>query len=290
MLSGHEDRALHARLTAVLPLAGVRAGSSLLRHGERLLAVQDDAWSVAWIDLPALAITPLVLHGDGATLRKKLKPDFEAALIHDGCIHLLGSGSRENRRTLARIDLAATSVTLRERHDLYEVVHAALGPVKCPNIEGALTVAGQLRLFHRGAGGAPSAVLDLPDAALDGESARVLGTHWFELGTIEQTALAFTDVALLGDGRIAFSASAERSDDAVADGPVAGSALGLIEQGPLHSTLRWTRVLEADGQPTHRKIEGLALDDDRRGGWLLTDPDDAARPAELCRVALEGFV
>lgn len=289
MLRGVEDRELHARLTAVMPLAGVRAGSSLLRHGKRLLAVQDDAWSVAWVDLPALAITPLVLHGDGAPLRKKLKPDFEAALIHDGCIHLLGSGSRENRRTLARIDLAGTTVALQERHDLYDCVHTALGPIKCPNIEGALATSGRLRLFHRGAGGAHSAVLDLPDTVLDGEAARVLATQWFDIGSIEQVALAFTDVTLLVDGRIAFSASAERSDDAVADGPVAGSALGLIEQGPKHSALRWTRLLEADGRPSYRKIEGLSLDDDLCGGWLLTDPDDAARPAELCRVALAGF-
>jgi hypothetical protein len=38
-----------------------------------------------------------------------------------------------------------------------------------------------------------------------------------------------------------------------------------------------------------RKVEGLAVDDDLRGGWLITDPDDPTRSAELCRVELDGI-
>ena len=32
----------------------------------------------------------------------------------------------------------------------------------------------------------------------------------------------------------------------------------------------------------------VALDADGRGGWLVTDPDDAGARAELCRLELGG--
>jgi hypothetical protein len=32
-----------------------------------------------------------------------------------------------------------------------------------------------------------------------------------------------------------------------------------------------------DGTPTMRKFEGLVVDDDARGAWLVTDPSELAR-------------
>ncbi|MFD4180424.1 DUF6929 family protein [Rhodococcus sp. NPDC058514] len=281
---------LSARLVAVNPLPGVRAGSALVRVGARLLAVQDDAFCAAWIDLPGLGVTPLPLKGDGAALAKKDKPDFEAALrAPDGSVHLLGSGSLENRCTLARIDPDGAAVTLREMPEIYESVRRALDLGDRPNIEGAGVDGSRLRLFHRGAGSAPSASVDLPVGVLDGDRPEVLGFNRFDLGTLDGVGLGITDAAILGHDRAVFLAAAEQTDDAIADGPVAGAAVGLIEgaNGPL--AVRWTRLLESDGRPSRRKVEGLAVDDDLRGGWLITDPDDPDRPAELCRVALDGF-
>ncbi|MFC7446724.1 DUF6929 family protein [Rhodococcus daqingensis] len=281
---------LSARLVAVHPLPGVRAGSALVRVGDRLLAVQDDAFCAAWVDLPGLAVTPMPLKGDGAALAKKDKPDFESALrAPDGTVHLLGSGSLGNRCTLARIDPVGAAVTLREAPEIYEKVRLALGLDERPNIEGAGVDGTRLRLFHRGAGPAPSASVDLPLGVLDGERPEVLGCTWFELGTLDGVGLAFTDAVILGHHRTVFLAAAEQTDDAVADGPVAGAAVGLIDGAHDPHTVRWTRLLESDGRPSLRKAEGIAVDDDLRGGWLITDPDDPRRAAELCRVELDGF-
>jgi hypothetical protein len=70
----------------------------------------------------------------------------------------------------------------------------------------------------------------------------------------------------------------------VDDGPITGAAVGVVrgEQG------RWAPLLEPDGTPSRRKVEGVALDADGRGGWLVTDPDDAEARADLCRLDLDG--
>ncbi|MGW6374698.1 DUF6929 family protein [Rhodococcus sp. NPDC055112] len=281
---------LSARLVAVHPLPGVRAGSALVRVGDRLLAVQDDAFCAAWIDLPGLGVTPLPLKGDGAELAKRDKPDFESALrAPDGSVHLLGSGSLQNRCTLARIDPDNGSVTLRESPAIYDSVRLALGLDDRPNIEGAAVDGSRLRVFHRGAGSAPSASVDLPLGVLDGDGPEVIGVNWFRLGTLDGVGLGVTDAAVLSPHRTVFLAAAEQTDDAIADGPVAGAAVGLID-GPADSlSVRWTRLLESDGRPSVRKVEGLTVDDDLRGGWLITDPDDPTRSAELCRVELGGI-
>ncbi|MCC7461273.1 MAG: hypothetical protein IT480_02290 [Gammaproteobacteria bacterium] len=290
-LIGAEDAGLTAWIQERHPLPGVRAGSALLRIGNGLLAVQDDAWSVAWISLPDLSVRMQPLKGDGAALPKSHKPDFEAALrTRDGTLHLLGSGSTARRCAVARIAADFSRIEVSERPELYADVQRALGLAGRVNVEAAtLVTEDRLRLFHRGAGAQPSASVDLRRAVLDGRPADIVASQRYALGHIDNAALHVTDAACIDRSRTAFLAAAERTDDALADGPVTGSVLGLIEEGAPRPPVRWTRLLEPDGRPSRRKAEGLVVDGDRRGAWLLTDPDSLAHPAELCRVRLEGF-
>lgn len=290
ILTGIEDTALQARITAVHPLHGVRAGSALLRVADRLVAVQDDAWSVAWIDLPGLAVTTQVLMGDGTALPKKQKPDFEAAVLApDGSIHMFGSGSAANRCVVARIATGSAMVELRDMSLLYAAVRRALDLDSPPNIEAALLHDDRLRLFHRGAGAAPSASVDLPATVLQAGPIEILSCQHYEFGHLDGVALHITDAAGMNGARTAFLAAAEQTDDAIADGPVAGSVIGLIESAGMSTRLRWARLIDPDGSPSQRKAEGLVMDDDGCGAWILTDPDSKQRPAELCRVALTGY-
>lgn len=286
------DPERQARITAVHRLDGVRAGSALLRSNGRLLAVQDDAWCVAWVTLPGFRIELQVLQGDGAALPKQQKPDFEAAVKGpDGMIHLLGSGSTPNRCAIVRIDPAGAITEIRNHPALYGRIGAALRPSGRPNIEGAIVMDDRLRLFHRGAGKTPSASVDLPLAVLEGARPEVLASQTFELGRLDDIALHFTAAALWKAGCTMFLATAEDTENAIDDGPVAGSVIGWINeegngrQGPARAS--WARLLEPDGQPSRRKAEGLVVEDDGKAAWILTDPDDSHAPAELCRVLLE---
>jgi hypothetical protein len=284
-----EDPSLAALVVASHPLPGVTGGSALLDMDGRLLAIHDDAFRVSWIDPVSFVVTPLLLLGDGAVLAKADKPDFESAVrTPDDAVHVLGSGSTEKRCIVARID-AANRVRLRHRQALYASVQDALASGERPNIEGAIVAGEQLRLFNRAAGRTPNASVDVPLAALHGGEPRVLAVQMFELGTLEGVRLGFTDVAALPDGRSVFLAAAEDAPDAIADGPVSGSVVGLLEPSASGVGARWTRLIGSNGRPSPYKVEGVAVDRDVRGGWLLTDSDDPRVPAMLLRVELRGF-
>lgn len=281
-----EDTRLEAVVATTQPVAGLSSGSALLRAGNVLWAVHDDAYRVTRIALPSFATSHWTFAGDGAPLPKSAKPDFESALrTSDGAIHLLGSGSAPARCRIARLQPDAETASLDERPQLYRAVSEALGGGAPANIEGAIVEGERLRLFHRGTGAAPSAIAELPLGCLHDEAPRVLALELFELGALDGVQLAFTDAAVLGDGRCAFAATAEATADPVLDGPVAGSVLGVLEGG----AARWTRLRNAGGRAFPDKVEGLAIDADGRGAWILTDADDPARAALLGRVELRGF-
>lgn len=282
-LQSQHDPALRARLSSVTPLPGVRAGSGLLAVGSRLLALQDDAQAVVWIDPQTLRLQPQRLEGHGGALPKKEKPDYEALLrAPDGAIWLLGSGSRPNRCRIARLRPDRGDVELRDATALYELLAEALGTR--PNIEGALHLGDRLRLLHRGVAAQPDAWLDLPAQVLAGAAPQLLDQRWLELGSIAGVPLHLTDAALLADGRMLYLAAAENTADAVADGPVSGAAVGIIDGDTAH----WAPLQDPSGAPSLCKAEGIAPNADGRSGWLVTDPDDALRPAELCRYELDG--
>jgi hypothetical protein len=283
------DPRIVARVTEAHALEGVAGGSALLAVGKRLLVAHDDAYRATWIDLPSLATTHVALRGGGEPLPKATKPDFEAAVAGpDGAIYLLGSGSAGPRCEIARIgaDGAVEIVT----HDaLYGCIAAALRLAARPNVEGAIVVGERLRLFHRGVGAARSATVDVPLGVLRGEPPVALEVRWYELGSLAGVGVAFTDAAPLPDGRAAFTAAAENTLDAVLDGPVAGSVIGSIDARTAGGSARWGRLWHADGRPLLDKVEGLAIDEHLRSGWLLTDADAPGSRARLLRLQLAGF-
>jgi hypothetical protein len=258
----------------------VRAGSALLKVGERLLAIQDDAFGAAWIDPATRQTTPLVLRGAGAALDKQDKPDFEAAFVHANRVWILGSGSRPSRCGIARIDVNGGESVLLNALPIYGAIARELGVPA--NIEGAVPMKDRLRLFQRGAGRSLKAnyTVDLPLEVLDGAPPRVLDVVNYDLGVLQGTFLAFTDAVALGK-HVVYLAVAEDTPDGIADGPIFGAAVGMLDA----NGARWDALNEPDGSVSTRKVEGIVLD--AGGAWLLTDPDDAKLPAELCRAELK---
>lgn len=284
MIRASLDEALTATLTSVDEIAGVRAGSALLAVDDLLLVVGDDAHAVAWVDPATGAVTHQALAGDGQRLEKSRKPDFEAA-FHDGeDVWLLGSGSLSNRWLATRLprpgDARATA------HDLtafFAALAVALG--EAPNIEGAVIADGVLRLCHRATGDDPDVLVDLSPSVLYDGRPRILRTTPLAVGTIGEVPAHVTDLAALPDGRLAFLAAAEDTDDPVLDGPVAGAAFGVVDG----DNARWTPIVGLGGEPSAVKAEGLVVEPDLRGGWLVTDRDDPDLAAQLCRLELTGL-
>lgn len=301
LVVAREDPTLEARIVSARPLEGVRAGSALVRAGSRLLIVQDDAFEACLLDAATGSLERVALRATGqkvnlpsaGPLPKAIKPDFEAAFAHpDGRIIVLGSGSAPTRVWIASLDWSNGAVECLDGSDLYATIARALG--ETPNIEGVAVIGervggAMLRLFHRGAGGAPSASVDVPLEGFD-RATTATGVRHYDLGRASGIALSITDVARddsAGNGRLIYLAAAEDTPNAIDDGPVVGCALGVLDENGSSKDARFTLIREADGSICTRKLEGLAIG----GGVALavSDPDDENRAADLCTIVLSGF-
>ncbi len=294
--------------------AHVRAASAVVRVGDRLLVVQDDASFLAVVDpaAPRRAVAhPLDAGPDGARQfddargNKAFKLDLEAATtLEDGTVLVFGSGSSPRRESIVVLKGGARGLDvdrpdLRVAHapQLYAALRACTELSGSElNVEGAVTIGDRIRLFQRG-NGAPRGELAPVDATCELSAAALLAhlegaapapaiedvVQW-DLGTIGGVRLGFTDAARVGD-RLYWLAAAEASPDATRDGPVAGVAIGVLDEA---GDARFADVLH-EGAPFDGKAEGIVFaPGDPSRGFLVVDRDDPHAAAELWAFQLTG--
>jgi hypothetical protein len=296
--------------------AHVRSASGLVRVDGRLVAIQDDASFIAVIDPRTLRATALTLPAgadgrrqfDDGRGNKHLKLDLEACTVapdDDGgqVLVAFGSGSLGPREcvVLARgFGGRDPLATLIPAPALYAALRAC-GEFSGSemNVEGAACLDGAIRLFNRG-NGAPvdgrmpvDATCDVDWSELRAHLAApyrqpvpaIRRVTRYHLGDIGGCPLTFTDAAERG-ADVLFSAAAEDSPDAVRDGPVAGSALGIIAAD---GTVRTALVQGEDGAPLLEKVEGVWPDPaDPARVLAVVDRDDPAAPSLLLEITLGG--
>lgn len=319
-----EDAKLTARLLDRRPLvyaggadasldrpAHVRAASGAAWIGGKLAVVQDDANFIAVVDpatgrSEAIALPP---GSDGkrvfedARANKKLKMDLEACVTirnHAGALFLgIGSGSAPARESIVVMNekLEPRVVPAKRLYAaLRELVDFAGSEL---NVEGIVDMGdGTLRLFQRGNGKAAdgrqpvNATVDIDQKELLAfleapDTARVPALRnpvQYDLGKIDGIRVTFNDAVKI-DGGISFLASAEDSPDAIRDGRVSGSIIGIIDD---HGNVRYGHLTDEKGAPLTKKPEGLALDPgDRTRILLFTDADEGDAPAEVLSARLE---
>jgi hypothetical protein len=293
--------------------AHVRAASAIVRAASYTIVIQDDANFVALID-PQGTLRGLALPPGGDGLRqfddergnKALKLDLEACAVipsPDGAaVIAFGSGSSPHRERVALLDgfeQFAPRYALSEAHDLYSLLramHEFSGSEL--NIEGAVFQAGSIMLLNRG-NGAPIAdrqpvnasciipvvaLVDYLDDPINHPPPLPTTIVQYDLGSIGLCPLTFTD-ATPCPGGVLYAATAEQSPDAVRDGPVLGSALGVL----MGNTARWIELTNPDGSYFTAKVEGLLLDETNpHQVTLVIDRDTPSLPAELCLATLSG--
>jgi hypothetical protein len=293
----------------------VRAGSALAWVGGTLVAIQDDANFVARIDPSSGQVHPVPLPAGEGGLRqfddgrgnKAFKLDLEACTAvpdgHGGEMLLaFGSGSSARRERILRVadvDAPHPHVELREAITFYARLREA-GEFSGSelNVEGAVWRGDRLLLLNRGNGAAVDgrqpvdATCEVDWAALvaylDGPGGHPAPSPasitQYDLGEIGGSRLSFTDAAVAGDALV-YTATAEASPNAVDDGPVAGSALGIIGAD---GEARWTELRGTDGGRFDGKVEGVARGARPGTVYVIVDRDDPDRPSELCEVELGG--
>lgn len=292
----------------------VRAASGLAMLGGRLAVVQDDAAFIAYVS--ETEVTALALpRGPGGRRRfevglgnKMDKLDLEACVAAGDELWAFGSGSTEARE---RIAIVGYTTRLHDARPLYRAIREELE--SAINIEGAAIVGGappepsgsfvpgssatrmrtsggrpdeQVWLFHRGNTGPADcgpAIVKLARRAVaawlasDAPVPSILGSARFDLGTANGVRLGFTDAVAVGH-RVFYLAAAEDSANAIDDGGVLASQLGVIDGDRVR----------AAALPLG-KAEGLAFDPENpRRAWIVIDPDDVDQPAQLYEVELVG--
>lgn len=320
------DPTLRARITRERQLVydpstghgPVRAGSGLAWSDGKMVLVQDDADMIAIVEGEAASVVAVPLRGPsgsrlgagpgkgGGELRLEA---MVAARDWRGEFFLaFGSGATPDRRRVARVRLHGgdTEMALIDARNLYNKLDELEGFATSQiDIEGAALVhidgGDFVRLFQRGhgpprgeGGGLPATVdMRLEPLLTYLERARkepgsycaveLENLRRYDLGTIAGVPVGFTDAAALPSGRVVFVGTAEVGLESGEEGEVICSVLGVIEPD---GQARYNLLVEADGEPTMRRAEGLAVVDEHRA-WVVIDQSDPSHPALLCDVAID---
>lgn len=289
-------------------------------QGRRLAVVQDDARFIALVDPRGGRVDCIDLPAGKGGLRqfdklrgnKMDKLDLEAvcALTIDGAPALLalGSGSAAPREVFVLTRFTADGPVVQELPA--GAFFARLRGARAfsgseMNVEGMAFLdeahggapGGTLRLFNRGNGAADAkgppvdATCDVSLSALlaylrdpqtrIAPSPENIVAH--DLGSMQGTRLTFTDATVAPQG-VLFLAAAEQSPNAIDDGEVVGTAVGLLRPD---GTRVMVPILDEQGRPLTDKVEGIALDPAQPGkAFVVIDKDDPKAPADLLVISL----
>jgi hypothetical protein len=299
------------RSEAVLPHLPSASGVEII--GPTAYVVSDDAPLLYLLDAATLAPMGEVQlfetseFGTGR-IPKAAKPDLEsmAAVVDPaGAAGLLlcGSGSRPNREIGYFVGLPATvaSVTAAPRFvqrlnlsALYAELRARLPAGTILNIEATATTATELLFLQRTVGSGPALLFVLP---LEATLAHLFEARWpapvparvlsFALPTLASHTAGFSGATHVA-GRLLVTASVEATVDAVADGAVLGSFVGVIDVAA--QTATFAQLVWADGRAYLGKVEGLAVRRTRGSAWvellLVTDDDQGGSTALVAELQL----
>ncbi|OJF89761.1 DUF6929 family protein [Pararhizobium antarcticum] len=281
----------------------ISAASGLVRAGSHIYVVADDELHLGVFSMTAHEPGHLIRLFDGAlpeskAERKRQKPDLEALTLlptfqgfPHGALLALGSGSRPNRFAGALLGVGPQGKICRSIRELdlspiLDPLHDAFAEL---NIEGALVVGDEFRLFQRGnKRQVDNAIIrySLPQILValhspHAEAVKPFAIQRIDLGIIDDVPLCFTDATALPGGSMVFSAVAEDTDDAYHDGACVGAGIGIIDNnGHLLSFQQFDRPY---------KVEGISacLDGNRLDILLVTDADDPAIPSMLLSGSIE---
>ncbi|OGX84721.1 DUF6929 family protein [Hymenobacter glacialis] len=285
-------------------IPGLPSASGIEVIGPVAYVISDDAPFVYLLDATTLAVLAQVQlfksteFGTGR-IPKSTKPDLEALTAltwptGQAGVLAMSSGStpaRENGWFLPVSGGAPVPVRLTP---LYALLRSLLAPGAVLNLEAAATSATELLLFQRTVGATGGALLfRLPLVATlrflagYGPAPAVARPQLFAVPTIDGRPAGFSGATFVED-RLFVTASVEDTADAVLDGPVLGSFVGIIDLKK--NTGTFALLAWADGRAYHGKVEGLSV---RRavakGRWellLVTDDDAGGSTAVVAEVVL----
>ncbi|MGY3090370.1 hypothetical protein ACVWYF_003425 [Hymenobacter sp. UYAg731] len=289
------------------PLPGLPSASGVEIIGPVAYVIGDDSPYLYQLDAATLAVAGRIALFEAAAdfasgrLPKLMKPDLECMVAltwpagRAGLL-LLGSGSRSNRARGWFVPTENPVPKVIDLAPLYAHLAANLPAGVVLNLEAAATTATELLLFQRIVGRADAALLFvLPLAETlaflkspTGANPPAVHQLVFELPLIDGCPAGFSGATFV-DGRLFVSASVENTADAVLDGAVLGSFVGVVDVAA--HTATFARLAWADGRPYFGKVEGLAVRQQLAPNQfellLVTDDDAGGSTAATAHLVLD---
>ncbi|WP_324671630.1 DUF6929 family protein [Hymenobacter sp. GOD-10R] len=276
---------MQATILRQLELPNLPSASGVEVIGDRAYIIGDDSPFLYCLDAHSFAAgAPITLfetaHFSTGRIPKNLKLDLESMTVVPGpdgetSLLLLGSGATAARENGFWVGLtadakAAATVYPVSLAGLYAALRAALPPGITLNLEAAATTQTELLLFQRTVGSAAgNLVFRLPlMPTLDYLRHRQMQvprvqTQLYVLPTIEGKPAGFSGATVFQD-TLFVTASVEDTSDAIADGAVLGSFVGVLPFPVSHNatapiTLPLTQLVLPDGKPYRGKVESVAV-------------------------------
>lgn len=238
------------QLTLLLKITGIGSASGLLYQEDRLYIISDSSnylyeYKIHNKNLNKIALTT----NPQENISKKDKPDFETISQKENNIIILGSGSTENRNSVALYNTLSKKIKFKNFEEIYKIIKSQLLISEDElNIEGLVIKDETFYLFQRGNGKSSKNGIIIASDDIKNPNFKFIP---FDLPKIKHITSTFTD-AILVDDKIYFLAAAENSNSTYHDGEVLGSIIGQINFKTL--------TLEKTIQITHKhKFEGLTL-------------------------------
>ncbi len=258
------------RILEKYPLNDIPSASGLEILGDYHYVLSDDSPFLFCIDEKGQSKFRLRIKDSfemrNGRIPKKLKPDFESlsALQLQGQDHLLllGSGSAPLRHFGLLFNTALFTQTPIELEPLYTHLQSHLQPGSL-NIEALAANETHLFFFQRGNVSGENIIFrcllnDFMAYIQDIERIPTFDIFDFELPTFEGVQAGFSGAAWLPQrGYLLFAASLEDTQDAIADGEVLGSMIGLIDLDENAPRIKQELLTEADGSIYRGKVESV---------------------------------
>jgi len=273
------------------------AASGVVKLGNRVFVVADDEYNLAEFSLDN-PNQPGILHRlvpeatqlfrDETVVPRSefesliyLEPEF---FPPNGALLAIPSGSSPDRYSGVLINLSETGQPITAKEVDFSGLYRTLAyQLKDLNIEGAVCGPNKVYFFQRGNNKASrNAIIELyRDRFIDClryfhsvESIAVSSITDCELGDIDGNRLGFTDAAALADGRVVFTAAAEKN------GSCSGFAIGL-----LNGSLEVSRLKKFEKRP---KLEGIFAESTTPPLlWMIFDNAQPDQPSTLFTMTME---
>ncbi len=270
LFAGCSPAKLQLTITETQSLANIPSGSGLQKAGTGYYVVGDDAPFLYCLDssFKVTSKIPLVdtLSFAAGRMEKSEKPDFEAMeQVGENELVIFGSGSKSPQRDLFVRVLLEDSPRV-EKHSLTPFYRQlkSLPAFKDSelNIEAVAHHNGQLFLFNRN----PALLVRFNYSTflnyLKGTAPLpALHVTPFSLPKIRGVEAGFSGATILpAESKIIFTATAEATQNAYADGEIRGSIVGLINltDGAVAATFEYT-LISTEGNPL--KVESVTVEE-----------------------------